>query len=85
MPEEHILLGEEIISYAEEKLGIKLNEHIHISLTDHLSFAIERSQKGINIKNKLINEIRLLYHEEFDIGLWAVEKKWRREWGFQYQ
>src|SRR5699024_6245134 len=73
VPEEHILLGEKIISYAEEKLGVDLNHHIHISLTDHLSFAIERTEKGIDVKNKLTNEIRLLYYEEFQIGLWAIQ------------
>lgn len=74
LPEEHILLGEEIISYAEEKLDVELNNHIHISLTDHLSFAIERTEKGMHVKNKLVNEIRLLYQEEFQIGLWAVNR-----------
>ncbi|WP_440898093.1 PRD domain-containing protein [Amphibacillus sp. Q70] len=73
LPEEHIMLSEEIISYAEDTLGVQLNNHIHISLTDHLSFALERMEKGIIMKNKLLNEIRLLYKQEFEIGLWAVD------------
>ena len=35
-------------------MGTKLNEHIHIALTDHLSFAIERVRDGIHLNNKLI-------------------------------
>ncbi|MFD1413161.1 PRD domain-containing protein [Oceanobacillus jeddahense] len=73
LPEEHIMLSEEVISYAENTLGIQLSNHIHISLTDHLSFAIERMEKGIIMKNKLLNEIRLLYKQEFEIGLWAID------------
>jgi beta-glucoside operon transcriptional antiterminator len=72
IPEEHFAISEEIISYAEDSLGLKLNEHIHIGLTDHLSFAIERATDGIHLKNKLFHEIKILYKEEFDIGMWAI-------------
>ncbi|MEG6573587.1 PRD domain-containing protein [Caldibacillus debilis] len=72
IPEEHFTISEEIISYAERQLGVKLNEHIHLVLTDHLSFAIERVKNGIHIKNKLFQEIKILYRREFEIGLWAV-------------
>ncbi|WP_017728175.1 PRD domain-containing protein [Halalkalibacterium ligniniphilum] len=78
LPEEHINLAESIISYAEKELGTKLNEHIHVALTDHLSFAIERIQKGYKIHNKLLNEIRALYPKEYEIGRWAqklIEEK----------
>lgn len=73
IPAEHLALSEEIITFAEESLGLKLNEHIHIGLTDHLSFAIERANDGIHIKNKLFNEIKILYKKEFDIGMWAIK------------
>lgn len=35
IPEEHFAVSEDIISYKEEYFGSKLNEHIHIALTDH--------------------------------------------------
>lgn len=72
IPEKHFSLSEEIITYAEEYLGTKLNEHIHIALTDHLSFAIERVKDGIQLKNKLLQEIKILYKKEFAIGMWAI-------------
>lgn len=53
VPEAHIAVGEDIISYAEQQLGMKLSDHIHISLTDHLTFAIERLNQGIEVRNKL--------------------------------
>jgi beta-glucoside operon transcriptional antiterminator len=73
IPEEHFALSEEIITYAEKVLQTTFNDHIHIALTDHLSFAIERVHDGIHIKNKLFQEIKLLYKKEFDIGLWAIK------------
>ncbi len=72
IPNEHMILTQEIIQYAEDCLQVKLNPHIFIALADHLTFAIERHEDGIFIKNKLIPEIRVLYKKEFDIGIWAI-------------
>lgn len=73
IPEEHFAIAEEIITYAENYLNSKLNEHIHIVLVDHLSFAIERIIEGIHINNKLLQEIKILYKKEFEVGLWAIK------------
>lgn len=72
IPDEHIWLTERIISHAEKILNTTLNIHIHVSLADHLTFAVERIKGGLLIKNKLLNEIRILYSEEYNIGLWAI-------------
>ncbi|NMD70060.1 PRD domain-containing protein [Bacillus sp. DNRA2] len=72
IPGEHFIISEQIISYAEEFLGTQLNEHIHIVLTDHISFAIERERDGIHIKNKLLQEIKILYPKEYEVGIWAI-------------
>ncbi|MBT2755569.1 PRD domain-containing protein [Mesobacillus foraminis] len=74
IPEEHLIISEEIISYAEQYLGSKLSEHIHIALTDHVSFAIDRIKQGIHLENKLLNEIKILYRREYEIGLWAINR-----------
>ncbi|MBY0013267.1 PRD domain-containing protein [Paenibacillus typhae] len=68
LPEEEIEVSEQIITFAERELEVTFNEHIHIALTDHLSFALERIKKGIAIQNTLLDEIRILYPREFQIG-----------------
>lgn len=73
LPEEHIQAAEEIITYAEKELGVTINEHTHVAFSDHLSFAIERLTNGISIKNVLLDQIKILYVKEFQIGLWAKE------------
>lgn len=73
IPEEHLSLTEEIIRYAEKKLDTQLGDHILLALTDHISFAIERAEEGIHLQNKLLQEIRILYKKEFDVGLWGVQ------------
>ncbi|MFD2212001.1 PRD domain-containing protein [Virgibacillus halophilus] len=73
IPEEHFLLSEEIIAHAESQLDAKLNSHVLLALSDHISFAIEREKQGIHLKNKLLQEIKILYRDEFQIGLWAIK------------
>ncbi|RSL31901.1 PRD domain-containing protein [Salibacterium salarium] len=74
LPLEVIEMGEEIISYAEGEMHLPLSDHVHISIIDHLAFALERIKQGFPIENKLLHEIKALYQEEFRIGLWAVQK-----------
>lgn len=59
---------EEIISLCEISLGIKLNEAIHVSLPDHINFAIRRIKKGIKIENPFLYELKVLYEEEFRLA-----------------
>ncbi|KIU09905.1 BglG family transcriptional antiterminator [Bacillus subtilis] len=49
IPIECMEVSEEIISYAKLQLGKKLNDSIYVSLTDHINFAIQRNQKGLDI------------------------------------
>ncbi|MDT3424855.1 beta-glucoside operon transcriptional antiterminator [Paenibacillus forsythiae] len=71
LPEEEIAVSESIISFAENELSVTFKKHIHIALTDHLSFALKRLSKGMVIQNTLLQEIRILYPREFQIGLHA--------------
>lgn len=61
-------VSEEIITLAEKELG-DLNNHIHIALTDHIAFSIERLKSGFDIENPFLHEIQILYSEEFEIAL----------------
>lgn len=68
IPVEYIQVANEIIDYAIHSLGKELNENIYFTLTDHLSFAMERIQKGIVVKNALLWEIEHFYNHEYLIG-----------------
>lgn len=74
VPLELVVIVEEIIDYARKNLSNKLNENIYVSLTDHINFAVERHQQGVEIKNVLFWEIKQLYKEEFNIGLKMLEQ-----------
>lgn len=63
---------EEIIQEASQVLG-SLNPHIHVALTDHIAFAIERQKRGQAITNPFLAEIRVLYPKEFQLAGMAVD------------
>mgnify|MGYP001098165114 FL=1 len=74
IPLEHMELGEEIIAEARRRLGKKLNDMIYISLIDHVHTSIIRFLDGVTVKNVLLWDIRRFYRDEFQIGLWALER-----------
>lgn len=69
---EVIELSIKIIDYARNMLQKKLNKNVYITLTDHISFAIERMKQGITFCNALQWETSKLYAAEFEIGLYAL-------------
>ncbi|MDI9218290.1 BglG family transcription antiterminator LicT [Clostridium tertium] len=73
IPVENLEIAEEVIKYAEEKLGTKLNENIYLTLTDHISFSINRYKNNLEMKNVMLWDIKRLHKSEFEIGLKALE------------
>ena len=72
VPLEYIQVSNEIISFAKLSLGKKLNDNIYLTLTDHISYALERSDKDMVLKNALLWEIKRFYSHEFLIGKEAL-------------
>lgn len=73
LPLEHIRLANDIISYARESLKIELNQNVYLTLTDHISFVIDRYRAGMNFNNILADEVRLFYPVEYSVGRHALE------------
>ncbi|WP_144469402.1 BglG family transcription antiterminator LicT [Bacillus pumilus] len=72
IPIEYMQVCEAIIDHARTTLNKNLNDSIYVTLTDHITFAIERHQKGMDIKNALLWEIKRLYKNEFMCGVEAL-------------
>lgn len=73
LPMEYVQVSNEIISIAKEELGTKLNENVYITLTDHISFALERFQQNMLFQNALHSEIKRFYTAEYEIGIRALK------------
>lgn len=61
-------VSEEIIHIAETELDTKLSETIHVSLPDHINFAIVRFEKGLIMENPFLNELKVLFPIEYSIA-----------------
>lgn len=72
-PKEYLMLTDEIISYAKDRLDKHLNENLYIALTDHLYMATKRFKENLTIQNRLLWEVKKFYPEEFSIGLHALD------------
>lgn len=73
IPAEYIELCDEIINFAKQKLALKLDDSLYISLMDHISTSIDRHREGIDLKNKLLWEIKHFYKNEFEVGLYGLD------------
>ncbi len=65
-------LCEEVISMISDELNEPLNEKIHVSLTDHISYTIKRLIENNSIENPFLVETETLYKKEFAIAKKAV-------------
>ena len=72
IPLEQIQVANEIVSFAKVSLGKALSENLFLTLSDHIHFALERFEKGMEIKNALLWEIKRFYNHEFLIGKEAL-------------
>ncbi|CCJ74628.1 Beta-glucoside bgl operon antiterminator, BglG family [Cronobacter condimenti 1330] len=68
VPVEIVQLTDDIVALARQTPGMKLSEGIYVTLADHLFYAIERSQKGLEIANPLQWEVRHFYQANMPLG-----------------
>ncbi|RBW71549.1 glucose PTS transporter transcription antiterminator GlcT [Bacillus taeanensis] len=71
--EEFIGVMNDAVRLIERKLQSSLNEHIHVALTDHISFAVNRLRNGLDIKNPFLIETQTLYPDEYTVAEEVVE------------
>ena len=72
---DHRLVGicEEVLHLICSATGEKLDEEMHIRLTDHIAFTVFRLQKNDKIDNPFMIEIETLYSKEMEIARQAIE------------
>lgn len=73
LDESFIVLMNDIIHYIQDSVTEKLDEHIHIGLTDHIAFAMSRIQKGLVMKNPFLQETKTLYPKAYETANHVVK------------
>ena len=66
-------LVKKIIDYANELLSSPLPDYLYLSLTDHISFAVSRFEKQIDLELVDLSELEILYSDEIKIGQYALK------------
>lgn len=72
IPTIYLEITYKVIAYAQEQLRTSLNQHIYLTLTDHLYFAVKRFEQGILITNRILWELKTFYPKEYQIGLYTL-------------
>ena len=57
----------------QQRIQKPLNETLVLMVSDHISFAIERHEKGMDLNNALLWEIKKFYPDEYQFGLDALD------------
>lgn len=74
IPYEHLVLTDEMVETIRAQVPYPLNESLLVTLADHISFAIERKQKGLTFQNPLIGAVREYYPVEYRLGRECLQK-----------
>ncbi|MCD5003072.1 PRD domain-containing protein [Enterococcus saccharolyticus] len=65
VPLPYIELSDKIIAEAEKLLNVSFNSMLHVSLSDHLRYALDRHRENIPFPNELLWEIKRFYPKEY--------------------
>ncbi|MDM5315661.1 PRD domain-containing protein [Fictibacillus sp. b24] len=71
--EKIVELINDVIVHIRARFENDLNEHIHVALTDHITFAIKRLEQGLDIKNPFLTETQTLYPKEYTVAEEVIE------------
>lgn len=71
--EDIINVAKKIADYARKLIGDKdFSSNVVLTLSDHISFAIERQKKNMNIKLPIVYDIQYLFARECEVGKYAL-------------
>ncbi|MGG7141864.1 BglG family transcription antiterminator LicT [Clostridium nigeriense] len=69
VPMKYVLLSDKMICYIKKVYDKELSDTLNISIIDHITSALTRYEKGIQLKNPMAWDIKKLYSKEYTVGL----------------
>ncbi|MGG7058055.1 BglG family transcription antiterminator LicT [Clostridium tertium] len=69
VPMKYVLLSDKMICYIKKVYDKELSDMLNISIIDHITSALTRYDKGIQLKNPMAWDIKKLYSKEYAVGL----------------
>lgn len=68
------LMSEWIIHEMQKRFNCDYNKHLHITLLDHLDFALKRLKGNIVIHNLFDSELKFIYPDEYQFSVSMLRK-----------
>lgn len=72
LPEDIVMLAADIVELAQCRLDCELNPALPFTLADHLSFAVERYQNGLELNTPMAYDVAHFYSAEVELGRQAL-------------
>lgn len=69
VPMKYVLLSDKMICYIKKVYDKELSDTLNISIIDHITSALTRYEKRIQLKNPMAWDIKKLYAQEYAVGL----------------
>lgn len=63
-----------ILKKCSNSIGLTLDEHAYMILVDHLNFAMNRHREGQVIQNLLVNDLKILYADAFNLSMLILDQ-----------
>lgn len=73
VPIEYFEISEMITKKTQEVLGGSQNMQSLIALADHIYQAVGREKSGGALPNLMLDEIKMIYRDEFEVATWAIQ------------
>ncbi|MCR5007798.1 MAG: PRD domain-containing protein [Oribacterium sp.] len=65
-------ISKSVIDYAKKTHHMELMDHIYLSLTDHIAYAVRRCKDGILFENFYSQDMKYFNPNEYDVGRCAL-------------
>ncbi len=69
-----MLLIEQQLEAIQSALNVQFNENIHVTLLDHINFALYRYSKGLSFKNPFDEELSIIYEQEYALASGLISR-----------
>lgn len=72
VPEQYLEIATRVVRAARED-GLKINDILYVTLTDHINSALERFRSGLVLKNMMKIDLQRFYPREYSLGQKAIQ------------
>lgn len=73
IPDEYWAIAEDVVNYGRHTYGLQVSDKVILPLCDHMAGAVTRYERGEILTNPMLWDIKRVYPQEFQTGLYALK------------